>query len=1033
MKLNYGPGLQQLGQTIGGIAQLSSDQAQRKFQVSQIADENLYGANARSAQIKVQDYMRELLQDASTKFYSEGFDLDAAGDELSSKVYEFYEQNASQWLKSDRYKDRFTSEVLDQLVADMRTGVDETAFQVKNQLAAESASNTIDEALSMLGKGADANGVYEIMMDSLATIHSAQPMARTQYEKKLGELNGAFNDAYTRTQIAKAVNSGLFTGEDILKIVDAVQDPSTIDKETGWGAAAASIAGTLKRKDDPTNPGTQLKPFTDAESEVMRDYAKSLLGVRESELSSVISEHQDTMVQHFDKMKEENPDSFTLAAVEDYIKTDRVLAQNKDGAAYTAIKNMRDQAKANQDFLSIRRMQFTIADQDQSAMLAPATDAAAKVSVNGTEYGLWSEMEGTLREDFRKQARPKFFSESSYQQAEDLYVSSVAVQYNQKIMEGLFAEYDAQVMGVKPSVEASITETPTKSVVNEDGTVSTVSTISIGEDGLEVLIPTIVDGKKLSDNEAIATYRKTGQHYGKYSSVEEANRAAVALHQSEARRISGATIREQVDMDSRFDLLGAESAKIAREAVYDQFTRNGLTVEARQAATYATLRSTAMNQYMSAEKRKAEIGRNRANLSDKQFSDLEKLVGDTQTFSAYEMYTKQIDLFADELVRSMFEVKEDAKFNFQQQQKYDTIRGQLQKAFDDTMLEHPEDMTDELAKQWMTSNLDIGNASLMRFLQYGIGDEAEWKGKTGEDALALFQTGRVDKDLMPEAYSMLAFYTDSLTKGLGIEPSETAMIATNRGIVYSVKADRIPALAEAYGNEASDVDVTLRWTIDEKGNPSALYGVPLADEDGSPMTDEQGLQVWQYFYLQEEEPADSPVVPLGAVKHGTATPENLLLLVSQAIKDGRTLTVAEISRIPGMEHVTQEEIDVMFKAIQRTPMEEKRKESYASARSLPAGTVPNEYGKIQQDAVLGPAKQNVPDYETVIAEMRENPDTKAYAQQLYTRVKTMAQFEESKLSSVNIQDPTWQYFTKQGISKTQIEAMIKKVLTEKGK
>ena len=922
MKLNYGPGLQQLGQTIGSIAQLSSDQAQRKFQVSQIADENLYGANARSAQIKVQDYMRELLQDASTKFYSEGFDLDAAGDELSSKVYEFYEQNASQWLKSDRYKERFTNEVLDQLVADMRTGVDETAFQVKNQLAAESASNTIDEALSMLGKGADANGVYEIMMDSLATIHSAQPMARTQYEKKLGELNGAFNDAYTRTQIAKAVNSGLFTGEDILKIVDAVQDPSTIDKGTGWGAVAASIAGTLKRKDDPTNPGTQLKPFTDAESEVMRDYAKSLLGVRESELSSVISEHQNTMVQHFDKMKEENPDSFTLAAVEDYIKTDRVLAQNKDGAAYTAIKNMRDQAKANQDFLSIRRMQFTIADQDQSAMLAPATDAAAKVSVNGTEYGLWSEMEGTLREDFRKQARPKFFSEASYQQAEDLYVSSVATQYNQKIMEGLFTEYDGM----------------------------------------------IADGQKGVTNEELAS-------------------------------------------DTRFDLLGPEIGQMAREAVYDQFTRNGLTVEARQAATYATLRSTAMNQYMSAEKRKAEIGRNRANLSDKQFSDLEKLVGDTQTFSAYEMYTKQIDLFADELVRSMFEVKEDAKFNFQQQQKYDTIRGQLQKAFDDTMLEHPEDMTDELAKQWMTSNLDIGNASLMRFLQYGIGDESEWRGKTGQDALAMFQTGRVDKDLMPEAYSMLAFYTDSLTKGLGIEPSETVMMATNRGIVYSVKADRIPALAEAYGNEASDVDVTLRWTIDEKGNPSALYGVPLADEDGSPMTDEQGLQVWQYFYLQEMEP--NPQIDNPIAKNEVSA------VATQMIGTG------------GIGPTYQQL--VANGASKRTPTEQIRKDSYAAVRSLPAGTVPNEYGKIQQDAVLEPAKQNVPDYETVIAEMRENPDTKAYAQQLYTRVKTMAQFEESKLSSVNIQDSTWQYFTKQGISKTQIEAMIKKVLTEKGK
>lgn len=901
MKLNLGPGLQQLGQTIGSIAQLSSDQAQRKFQVSQIADENLYGANARSAQIKVQDYMRELLQDASTKFYSEGFDLDAAGDELSSKVYEFYEQNASQWLKSDRYKERFTSEVLDQLVADMRTGVDETAFQVKNQLAAESASNTIDEALSMLGKGADANGVYEIMMDSLATIHSAQPMARTQYEKKLGELNGAFNDAYTRTQIAKAVNSGLFTGEDILKIVDAVQDPSTIDKGTGWGAVAASIAGTLKRKDDPTNPGTQLKPFTDAESEVMRDYAKSLLGVRESELSSVVSEHQDTMVQHFDKMKEENPDSFTLAAVEDYIKTDRVLAQNKDGAAYTAIKNMRDQAKANQDFLSIRRMQFTIADQDQSAMLAPATDAAAKVSVNGTEYGLWSEMEGTLREDFRKQARPKFFSEASYQQAEDLYVSSVATQYNQKIMEGLFSEYDGM----------------------------------------------IADGQKGVTNEELAS-------------------------------------------DTRFDLLGPEIGQMAREAVYDQFTRNGLTVEAKQAATYATLRSTAMNQYMSKDNRKIEIGSKRANLSEKQVAELEKLIEDTPAYAVLETYTKQIDLFADELVRNMFEVKQDAKFNFQQQQKYDTIRGQLQKAFDDTMLEHPEDMTDELAEQWITTNLDTGNASLMRFLKYGIGDEAEWKGKTGEEALALFQTGRVDKDLMPQVYSMLAFYTDSLTKGLGIEPSETVMMATNRGIVYSVKADRIPALAEAYGNEASDVDVTLRWTIDEKGNPSALYGVPLADEDGSPMTDEQGLQVWQYFYLPEAKPnpqIDNPIAK------GEVSTVAMQMAGSGGIG-------------PTYQQLTSEE------AKQRTNTEKERIDYYTKPRQQPVVDQPS----IQQSAVK-------PDDDPIISAMKEGDRNI-----LYTTVKNLVATNKTGMSinSFLLKD-----LKSRGIKQEHVDAMFKKILNEK--
>jgi len=436
--------------------------------------------------------------------------------------------------------------------------------------------------------------------------------------------------------------------------------------------------------------------------------------------------------------------------------------------------------------------------------------------------------------------------------------------------------------------------------------------------------------------------------------------------------------------------LGPEIGQMAREAVYDQFTRNGLTVEARQAATYATLRSTAMNQYMSAEKRKAEIGRNRANLSDKQFSDLEKLVGDTQTFSAYEMYTKQIDLFADELVRSMFEVKEDAKFNFQQQQKYDTIRGQLQKAFDDTMLEHPEDMTDELAKQWMTSNLDIGNASLMRFLQYGIGDESEWRGKTGQDALAMFQTGRVDKDLMPEAYSMLAFYTDSLTKGLGIEPSETAMIATNRGIVYSVKADRIPALAEAYGNEASDVDVTLRWTIDEKGNPSALYGVPLADEDGSPMTDEQGLQVWQYFYLPEAKPnpqIDNPIAK------GEVSTVAMQMAGSGGIG-------------PTYQQLTSEE------AKQRTNTEKERIDYYTKPRQQPVVDQPS----IQQSAVK-------PDDDPIISAMKEGDRNI-----LYTTVKNLVATNKTGMSinSFLLKD-----LKSRGIKQEHVDAMFKKILNEK--
>lgn len=74
-------------------------------------------------------------------------------------------------------------------------------------------------------------------------------------------------------------------------------------------------------------------------------------------------------------------------------------------------------------------------------------------------------------------------------------------------------------------------------VVNEDGSVSTVRTISFEEDGKEILIPTVINGRIVSDEEAIEHYHRTGFNFGKFDTVEEANKAAEELHQREAKRL----------------------------------------------------------------------------------------------------------------------------------------------------------------------------------------------------------------------------------------------------------------------------------------------------------------------------------------------------------------------------------------------------------------------------------------------------------------------------------------------------------------
>jgi hypothetical protein len=56
------------------------------------------------------------------------------------------------------------------------------------------------------------------------------------------------------------------------------------------------------------------------------------------------------------------------------------------------------------------------------------------------------------------------------------------------------------------------------------------------EDGKEILIPTVVNGRVVSDDEAIEHYYETGEYLGKFDTVEEANEYADKLHEEQEKQ-----------------------------------------------------------------------------------------------------------------------------------------------------------------------------------------------------------------------------------------------------------------------------------------------------------------------------------------------------------------------------------------------------------------------------------------------------------------------------------------------------------------
>jgi hypothetical protein len=117
-------------------------------------------------------------------------------------------------------------------------------------------------------------------------------------------------------------------------------------------------------------------------------------------------------------------------------------------------------------------------------------------------------------------------------------------------------EASTEMNWLPPGLSAPYTVSPFDTnkfppIINEDGSVSHIIIKSFGFDGQEVLIPTMADGKKLTDDEAKQRFLETGEHFGKFDSVEAANAFAKILEDAlQTTDLDGNNIAHEQDLRS---------------------------------------------------------------------------------------------------------------------------------------------------------------------------------------------------------------------------------------------------------------------------------------------------------------------------------------------------------------------------------------------------------------------------------------------------------------------------------------------------
>lgn len=115
-----------------------------------------------------------------------------------------------------------------------------------------------------------------------------------------------------------------------------------------------------------------------------------------------------------------------------------------------------------------------------------------------------------------------------------------------------FQGQQKDILGLERPGNIDLNSRPT--VMNPDGTISTVDSMGINVDGKEVLIPKVSeDGRHMTDQEAIQEYKNTGKHLGVFDTPENAKQYAESLHLQQQQQYGDKQENPQVSQSNNND------------------------------------------------------------------------------------------------------------------------------------------------------------------------------------------------------------------------------------------------------------------------------------------------------------------------------------------------------------------------------------------------------------------------------------------------------------------------------------------------